>query len=60
MTNDTVSSSHIIHTYTLFSGERDTIDCLYARKTAIMTLTKVNPHTVDAIATSPLVMFSLL
>lgn len=59
MTKQTVISSHIIQMYILLRGARDSFVCLTARKQAMMMLTNVSAHTVDAMIMSDLVMASL-
>lgn len=53
------SSNQIIHTYTLRNGERETFDCPQASHIPITTLMRVNPHTVDAMIMSAVVIGSI-
>lgn len=58
MMNEMTNSNQIIQTYTLLSGERDTLDCPQASHIAMITLTKVKPQTTDAMIMSAVVMGS--
>jgi hypothetical protein len=58
--NEMTNSNHIIQTYTLRSGERDTFDCPQASHIPMIRLIKVNPQTIDAIIMSAVVIASFL